>query len=1375
MTTDIDLFGPSPDHFVPVVSFAIVQHTVATAVERRRNVFDRQKLQDQARVAAFLADIDALPAVPWLVDPHSHTAIFTQQLQGLLAKHFPLAQGRPDKPHVSPATVAILKQRQQVLRRAQFDLRSVRKATSRAFFLVWEQAVFPRSPQRIVDRLNSISSSIAALLITRAGHLKYVAASLMPLTKSLREDRQVYLSKVTEDVNQASDTWKAVRPLRAGTGRKGISFVRPAPALQDAAGNLLYDSQERAQRIFEHFSQVESGRPVDPLQLLKDTFQRQTQQLRSLPTPSSHTLASRQELEDAFRTSKDGGFGEDCIPNSVYKLAPDTFARKLHPLALKVTALAFEPLSFKGGLLFKLYKGSGAHSLVTSFRGILLVDCLGKNIRKIIRGKLLTAGQEYFLDSQRGSLPRRGTDQAGHAVRLFLEWCTLKLRTGVVLFVDAVSAFYSVVRGLVMDLDVSDEAIAYLFKSLSMPPAAIQELSVKLQEASILSGLDLHPHLHSQVAEMHQNTWFSVQGIQPIAQTERGSKPGDPFGDVVFNFLMSRIVKGINTALEQAEIGFHFDVPVDVLGIPPRTASAADVSYVDDLALKILPPAPDAALPQLAIAAGIVVDGFGSHGIKINLKPNKTEAVVSFNGKGSKAASKAFFRRLDDPLPFVSRIFGPLLLRFVQVYPHLGGRVHHRNCMVPEVMFRAASSVSKDLPVRKTIFRNGRMHHRTHVMFASSLLLSGLRFNCGIWSALNARATTVFGHRYVNIYRGPTGLLNSQNRHSANDDVFVAAGINSPVEFIACERLRYYWRAVHHGQSSVLALVAALDGVPRSWTTLLRDDVAWFSAFVGPKDDFPADNALSTINEFLQHTSTTKWKATVNRLAKKMRLYRKIDVSVKRFHDDFMDIALRAGLPAYTLQPPQVTEFSCHQCDFACFSLQGLNAHKKAKHGVLHPANAYVLGSRCRGCLVEFHTKNRALRHAKTAKRCLPVMTAWYRPVPFVPTKRSKDKARGYNIAEHTPCLRACGPLLPRPPTPAPAARAKARAKAGPKAKSRAAVAPSARPVVDLTIPQPPIAPPVPQGSVSDAPSLPADFRRFVRTELFVLHLFAGRRRQGDLQAQIESGPGDASIRLIVLSLDLIYGPKGDLTDQENLGFWRHRIRTGLVVAVIAGPPCETWTTARFADGGPPPLRSRDAPWARPGLSIPQLRQVDLSNRLLHVAILFALDVLVVGGAAILEHPALTSLHERLDAPSIWLLPYIQVLLAHGHVRTCSFDQCPLGAPAKKPTTLLSVRLPHLADSIAAVSDHSLRPSVVLTGRDAAGRFKTAPAKEYPPNMCRAMADSLRRFVHGHPPPALSDATSDLLGNDEVAAFFVPLDPYHDVGIGADCALHGSK
>eukprot|EP00959_Pyramimonas_sp_CCMP1952_P035414 742039-Pyramimonas_sp.AAC.1 len=60
----------------------------------------------------------------------------------------------------------------------------------------------------------------------------------------------------------------------------------------------------------------------------------------------------------------------------------------------------------------------------------------------------------------------------------------------------------------------------------------------------------------------------------------------------------------------------------------------------------------------------------------------------------------------------------------------------------------------------------------------------------------------------------------------------------------------------------------------------------------------------------------------------------------------------------------------------------------------------------------------------------------------------------------------------------------------------------------------------------------------------------------------------------------------GDLTRDEAIMLWTRLLRAGLVAAILGGPPCETWSIARFrppmprADGSvtrhpPVPLRMR--------------------------------------------------------------------------------------------------------------------------------------------------------------------------------------------------------
>ena len=42
------------------------------------------------------------------------------------------------------------------------------------------------------------------------------------------------------------------------------------------------------------------------------------------------------------------------------------------------------------------------------------------------------------------------------------------------------------------------------------------------------------------LAECDSDTWFSTQGLRSIASAQIGSVPGDPLGDICYNFLTAR-------------------------------------------------------------------------------------------------------------------------------------------------------------------------------------------------------------------------------------------------------------------------------------------------------------------------------------------------------------------------------------------------------------------------------------------------------------------------------------------------------------------------------------------------------------------------------------------------------------------------------------------------------------------------------------------------------------------------------------------------------------------------------------------------------------------------------------------------------------------
>ena len=126
---------------------------------------------------------------------------------------------------------------------------------------------------------------------------------------------------------------------------------------------------------------------------------------------------------------------------------------------------------------------------------------------------------------------------------------------------------------------------------------------------------------------------------------------------------------------------------------------------------------------------------------------------------------------------------------------------------------------------------------------------------------------------------------------------------------------------------------------------------------------------------------------------------------------------------------------------------------------------------------------------------------------------------------------------------------------------------------------------------VSGIAAIP-DFIAYLMPTYIVLHLFSGRKRHNDLQAQLEYITAHRKFTIITLSLDLaVHEVYSNLADKAILQHWITQVRNRLVIGIVAGPPCKTWSAARhnqLYNNSPPPLRSEQFPW---GLDKLDLRQ----------------------------------------------------------------------------------------------------------------------------------------------------------------------------------------
>ena len=265
---------------------------------------------------------------------------------------------------------------------------------------------------------------------------------------------------------------------------------------------------------------------------------------------------------------------------------------------------------------------------------------------------------------------------------------------------------------------------------------------------------------------------------------------------------------------------------------------------------------------------------------------------------------------------------------------------------------------------------------------------------------------------------------------------------------------------------------------------------------------------------------------------------------------------------------------------------------------------------------------------------------------------------------------------------------------------------------------------------------------RTSQTRTFVIfHAFSGDSRSKDLKWWLKELSKFKDFRLIVITADLATDKRWDLAKPETFSRLMAMAEEGFIDVVIGGPPCSTWSRARFIklpDGyGPRPLRHRGKyAWGLPNLSPHEQRRVQEANILLIHFLALCEAVSSRGGAHLLEHPADPG---RYPYPSIFDTELVQQVEDRTSAIRTLLDQCAVGGIAQKPTCLsgtlenmleLSAKCPGVSATHTHGKSH---------GRDEAGGFFSRRLARYPSELCRRMASCIlatceKMYKHGTGP-----------------------------------------
>jgi len=1017
-------------------------------------------------------------------------------------------------------------------------------------------------------------------------------------------------------------------------------------------------------------------------------------------------------------------------------------------------------------------------------------------MHKAVRTKQLDLYQCFLHSQQLGG--RRGVPVTlgGHQVRAFQRLCARQGRPSALLFIDLQEAFYRVLRPLVVDGPIDDASIAAMAARIDLDEGFLHDLRRALQQPCALAEAGVPSHLRRAIRALHTDTFFKLPTQQDQVVTQIGTRPGDSFADVIFGFLMAKVLQKFQHAMDAQ--GLLMQLPEeDTMRFagdpPPGSLSFVGPCWMDDLCICLTADNNAELHSALGTATGLILDIFKSYAMTPNLQPGKTAVLITPRGPGTVQWKRNLFGPLADGRLFILEEHHPYQVPIVTEYTHLGGKVHFSTKLKKEIKARLGQAHQEFNRHRKLLYHNPHFQMEKKKELFQSLILSRLLYGSETWTFPDQKTREYLHGSIIGLMKR---LLHRPGHCPVSDEeVLVQTRMPSPSTLLRIRRLRYL--------GSLFAVEATacwgLLNQDQAWLELVQDDFRWLwhqlhhSCNLGD----PSIHLPRWLEIIQYHRGY--WKRLLRRATEHSIGVQEREFRIATAHVGFMDSLKKGGFveedePIPWQARTSQQAYGCMQCRKACRSLGGEGAHMHRVHGEVHPVRRFMGSTQCGVCLREYHTMGKLKMHLLRSDACRTSLIGRGHCEPVQPGLGSQeDTARLLQWDNRIPPMPAAGPQLPEVQgrdfdaehhalyesvtlgilevdTASYEEHVRASVQQFPiswtKCKQtllevlrqlsegsldvdathlqtctevlRSLVREEAWPFLDkLQCATPAAIPNLDQIDQKIRAAHVLEGRQPVHRQLgkerVFLHAFSGRRRPGDLQHYLEAAFARQAegVLLHVVSMDVVIDPAwGDACRAETRDFWLRGALDGFVQGGLCGPPCETWSQARFANLGgeqgrqPRPLRSLEWLWGLPSLSLREMGQVDIGNALL----LFSIDLLIClarsEGLGVLEHPGEPADESK---PSIWRLPIIQLLRQLPGFAFVDFAQGLLGAKTPKPTRLLTLNMGSLPNFLHS---HRLCPDLprsAAIGKNKDGQWATSSLKEYPPALNRALGES---FAH---------------------------------------------
>ena len=503
---DIDNGHCVTDHVLVVAHLRVP--TRHQAIERNPQVprILRSQLEDPEAVSCFRKELSKIHSPAFSTCLEQHYQFLVDSIARAMRRAFKKPPAVPKMPYASTELLGIV---------------ATRKALRSEIRLV----------SRSIKRIDSMfdPSSHAALRDYLVNYKRALGDVLKQLRKLLvarsRYDYSMYVYKVGSDISATSlacnpaASFSCLKYLMTLGAKCKYSNTHNINIMYDLDGTAVSGSREKAHALLKHFANTELADLCDKSSLVDKHC------LEFSPPPQSLSSDNIMSVTD-FRSrilgsNRSTAPGVDGVNPLLAHVDPVNFTRLYHPLHVKMSVTLHEPISLKGSIACPVKKKGMSTCTPLDVRSVLLKNYVVKHHHAFLRTRLYALVHSSLHVSQCGGIKGRGTDMATALIR----WCSLAFAhyklSYVTFYVDIKSAFYSMIRQLVMPMLNIEGDIADIVDRIGVPDAFVEPLKLLIAQPSLIEQFISDKHLAGLITSSQCANWFALAGSLTVSPLPR--------------------------------------------------------------------------------------------------------------------------------------------------------------------------------------------------------------------------------------------------------------------------------------------------------------------------------------------------------------------------------------------------------------------------------------------------------------------------------------------------------------------------------------------------------------------------------------------------------------------------------------------------------------------------------------------------------------------------------------------------------------------------------------------------------------------------------------------------------------------------------------